>query len=112
MIELIIGILLGFFIVLLAMKTGFDKDSSFYPVLLIVIAFYYVLFAFQANDISEIIFETSIALIFSIIAILGHHRNLKIVGIISVQAILCTKPYYTLTMIAHMLLSRRLGSFF
>ena len=38
MVELIIGILLGIFIVLLAIKTGFDKDSSFYPVLLIVIS--------------------------------------------------------------------------
>ncbi|GFD72678.1 hypothetical protein MHM83_04870 [Tenacibaculum sp. Mcav3-52] len=81
MIELIIGILLGFFIVLLAMKTGFDKDSSFYPVLLIVIAFYYVLFALQANNTYEIIFETSIAFLFSIIAILGHHKHIKIVGI-------------------------------
>lgn len=81
MVELIIGILLGISIVLIAIKTGFDKDSSFYPVLLIVIAFYYVLFAFQAYNISEMIFETSIALLFSIIAILGHHRNLNIVGI-------------------------------
>jgi uncharacterized membrane protein len=81
MVELIIGILLGVFIVLLAIKTGFDKDSSFYPVLLIVIAFYYVLFAFQANKTYEIIFEVIIALLFSVIAILGHHRNLKLVGI-------------------------------
>lgn len=81
MLELIIGILLGIFIVLLAIKTGFDKDSSFYPVLLIVIAFYYVLFAFQTNNTYEIIFETGIALLFSIIAILGHHKHIKIVGI-------------------------------
>ena len=81
MVELIIGILLGVFIVLLAIKTGFDKDSSSYPVLLIVIAFYYVLFAFQANDTNEIIFEVIIAFLFSVIAIFGHHRNLKIVGI-------------------------------
>ena len=81
MVELIIGILLGIFIVLFAKKTGFDKDRSFYPLVLIVIAFYYVLFAFQANNLNEILFETGIAFLFTFIAILGHHRSLKIVGI-------------------------------
>jgi len=81
MFELIIGIVLGIFILLLAKVSGFDKDRSFYPLILIVIAFYYVLFAFQANNLNEILFESGIAFLFTFTAIIGHHRSLKIVGI-------------------------------
>lgn len=81
MTELIIGISLAIAIVLSARLSRFEKDRSFYPVLLIVIAFYYVLFAFQSFHKNEILFEVFVAIIFSVLAIWGHHINLKIVGL-------------------------------
>ena len=78
--DLIIGILLGILTIIAAKFTGFDRDRSFYPILLIVIALYYVLFAFQSNANDEILFEVVIALLFSALAVWGHHKSLKIVA--------------------------------
>lgn len=81
MTELIVGILLAIAIVVSARLSCFEKDRSFYPVLLIVIALYYVLFAFQTFRKDEILFEVSVAIIFLFLAILGHHKNLRIIGL-------------------------------
>ena len=79
MVELLIGIVLGGVIIFAAKATGFEKDRSFYPVVLIVIALYYVLFAFQSYDGIEIVFEIAIALLFSAVAVWGHRKGLIIV---------------------------------
>ena len=78
--ELAIGIILGFATVILAKFTGFSRDRGFYPLLLIVIALYYVLFAFQYAVNTAILFEVGIALIFSALAFIGHKRRLIIVA--------------------------------
>ena len=81
MVELLIGIVLGVIMVFAAKVTGFEKDRSFYPVVLIVIALYYVLFAFLSYDKVEILFEIAMALLFSALAVWGHHKGLKIVAV-------------------------------
>ena len=78
--ELLIGIILGLATVILARLTGFSKDRGFYPLLLIVIALYYVLFAFQHAASTAILFEVGIALIFSALAFIGHKRSLLAVA--------------------------------
>lgn len=78
--ELIAGIALAITIVWTARLAGFDKDRSFYPVLLIVIALYYVLFALQSYHIYSLLFEMLIAVSFVALALWGHRKNLAIVG--------------------------------
>lgn len=79
MVELLIGILLGGVIIFGAKVNGFEMDRSLYPVLLIVIALYYVLFAFQSYDRGEILFELVMALLFSALAVWGHRKGLILV---------------------------------
>ncbi len=81
MIELLIGIVIGIITVFTGKVTGFVIDRSFYPVLLIVIALYYVLFAFQSYDSIEILFEITIALLFTALAAWGHRKGLIIVAL-------------------------------
>ena len=69
--EYLIGIVLGLTIAALAKILGFDKDRSFYPVILIVIAMYYVLFAVMSESSDTIIIELIVALVFSALAIIG-----------------------------------------
>jgi len=69
--EYLIGIVLGLSIAVLAKILGFDKDRSFYPVILIVIAMYYVLFAVISESSDTIIIELTIALLFAALAIIG-----------------------------------------
>lgn len=80
MVELIAGIVLVIALIWVARSTGFEMDRSFYPVLLIVIALYYVLFAFQTFHLVCILFELFVAILFSGLAIWEHHRSLIIVG--------------------------------
>lgn len=77
--ELVIGIILGAATVVLAKVVGFSKDRSFYPLLLIVIALYYVLFAFQSFGTGEILFEAMVSLAFIALAFLGHKKSLLLV---------------------------------
>ncbi|MEQ9438413.1 MAG: DUF6010 family protein [Cyclobacteriaceae bacterium] len=79
--ELITGIVLATTIVWAARLAGFEKDRSFYPVLLIVIAFYYVLFSFQSYQIDQVLFEALIAFSFAAVALWGYHKSLFIVGV-------------------------------
>ena len=80
MVELIAGIVLVIALIWVARSTAFEMDRSFYPVLLIVIALYYVLFAFQTFHVGSILFEVFVAILFSGLAIWGNHRSLIIVG--------------------------------
>jgi len=49
--EYLIGLILSFLVAGFAIIVGFDRDRSFYPTVLIIIASYYVLFAVM--DASE-----------------------------------------------------------
>jgi hypothetical protein len=58
---------------------GFDRDRAFYPTVLVVIAFYYVLFSVMAGITRSTILEISIASIFVAAASVGFRRNLWLV---------------------------------
>ena len=59
-----------------ASLTGFDRDRAFYPTVLIVIASYYVLFAVVGGSGPALAVEVTIAIGFTILAILGFRKNL------------------------------------
>ena len=63
----------------LARVTNFDRDRSYYAVVLIVIATYYVLFACIANE--AVLTETIVAALFLIVAIVGVFRWPLLLGI-------------------------------
>lgn len=64
---------------LFAGALGLDKERSFYPVVLIVIAAYYVLFAAMAGSTSAIVAETLPALLFVAAAAVGFKKSLWVV---------------------------------
>ena len=73
------GVVLGITITFAARITEFDTDSSYHATLLVVIATYYVLFAYMSGEaiIEEILFASG----FSAIALLGTYRWLPLIGI-------------------------------
>ena len=77
--PVIIGAALAVILASFARLTNFDRDRSYYAVVLIVIATYYVLFACIANE--AIVAEIFVASIFSILAILGGLRWQILLGI-------------------------------
>jgi len=78
-IEFLIGAILAIAIAIFAKVTRFEKERSFYSTVLIVIASYYVLFAFISFESIEI--EIVIASIFSIAAIVGAFRWPVLLGL-------------------------------
>ena len=72
------GIGLGAGIALFARKLRFDRDRSFYPTVLIVIAAYYVLFAVIA--LQGILVEVTFAAIFVVMAVIGYQFRPWLVG--------------------------------
>ena len=75
----IIGISLAVVVGLFAGVVGLDKERSFYPVVLIVIAFLYVLFAAMAGSTSAIGMEILPALLFVAAAVVGFKKSLWVV---------------------------------
>jgi len=59
--------------------TGFDRDRSFYPTVLIVVASYYVLFAVMGGQALGV--ELAVAAGFSGLALLGGYGRLWLVGL-------------------------------
>lgn len=74
-----IGVTLAVMIAIAARITRFDIDRSYYATVLVVIASYYVLFAFIAQE--AILSEILVATLFSAIAILGVYRWTPLIGI-------------------------------
>jgi hypothetical protein len=70
-----IGIALALAIYLLARVAGFDRDRSFYPTVLIVIASYYVLFAVIGQSTQALLLETIVMALFAAVAIAGYKSN-------------------------------------
>lgn len=63
-----------------ARLSGFERDRSFYPTVLIVIGFLYVLFGAIDGRASVVLIEITFALFFSGIAMLGFSNGCWIVG--------------------------------
>ncbi|PTU32389.1 hypothetical protein [Stenotrophobium rhamnosiphilum] len=77
--DILIGISLALAISLLARIVGFDRERSFYPVVMIVIASYYGLFAVMSGSQQAFIAEAIPMTAFMLAAIIGFRKNLWIV---------------------------------
>ena len=67
----VIGFAVAALVALFANFFKFDRDRSFYPTVLIVVASYYVLFATMAGSARSIIVEASVMLLFVAAAVAG-----------------------------------------
>ena len=73
--EYVIGIVAATAVGLFGTVIGFDKERSFYPVVLIVIATLYLLFAVMAKSASSLVAEVISALVFIAMAALGFRKT-------------------------------------
>lgn len=73
--EYVIGIVAATAVGLFGTVIGFDKERSFYPVTLIVIATLYLLFAVQAGSTDALVAEVIPALLFVTAAALGFRKS-------------------------------------
>jgi len=73
--EYVIGVTAAVGVGLFGTMIGFDKERSFYPVVLIVIAALYLLFAVMAKSIDSLVAEAIPALIFVATAALGFRKT-------------------------------------
>ncbi|HSH96345.1 MAG TPA: hypothetical protein VK968_19515 [Roseimicrobium sp.] len=73
--EYVIGIAAAVGVGLFATVIGFDKERSFYPVVLIVIAALYLLFTAMAGSADTLVAEAIPALVFVAIATLGFRKT-------------------------------------
>jgi hypothetical protein len=80
LIAFITGVGLAVVLAIFGKLTGYEKDRSFFPTLLIVIASYYMLFAILDGSVSTILIEIAVASIFIVIAIWGSYQFPLIVG--------------------------------
>ena len=78
--PLIAGIVLPFAIGAFATLTGLDRDRAFYPVVLIVIALLYVLYAAIGGSPEALRIDGAIALAFIVAAVVGFRKSLWIVA--------------------------------
>ena len=74
--EYIAGIAIGIVVVAFSKVVGFDRDRSFYPTVLIVIASYYVLFAAIGQSMQVALAELIGMGVFLSLAIAGFKVNL------------------------------------
>jgi general stress protein CsbA len=77
--EYAAGVIIATAVGLLASLIGFDKERSFYPIVVIVIASYYVLFAAMAKSTDALVAEALPVLLFAAAAALGFRRTAWIV---------------------------------
>ncbi len=78
--EYIVGVALGLGACGLGTIVGFERDRAFYPVMMIVIASYYALFAVLADDGRALGIEIAISMVFVGLAVIGFRTNLWIVA--------------------------------
>lgn len=70
-----VGVVLAIVIGALAALVGFSRERGFYPLMMIVIASYYVLFALLAGTVQVHLGEIAAALAFSTLAIAGYKKS-------------------------------------
>lgn len=73
--EYVIGFVAAVGVGVFATVIGFDKERGFYPVVLIVIAFLYLLFAVMAGSTNSLLAEVVPALVFVALAVLGFRKS-------------------------------------
>ena len=78
--EFIVGMALALLVCGAASWLGMDRDRVFYPLILIVIASYYVLFAVIDGSDKALLSEIAISAVFTGITVVGFKRNLWLVA--------------------------------
>ncbi len=73
--EYLIGATIAISVCFAASLVGFDKDRAFYPIVLIVIASYYILFAAMGASMQTLLIELAAAAAFTVVAFVGFKRN-------------------------------------
>lgn len=74
--DIVIGIVLALATGIAGSVVAFDRERSFYPVILIVIATYYVVFAATGASWTAVMAESGVAGIFTVVAVIGYKRTL------------------------------------
>ncbi len=77
--ALLIGALLALSVGLFATGVGLDRDRSFYPVVMIVIALLYVLFAVMGGSTPALLVEILLCVAFCVVAVIGFKGSLWVV---------------------------------
>ena len=77
--ALVVGALLALSVGILATGSGLDRDRAFYPVVTIVIASYYTLFAVMGASTHALVVESLVGLGFLIAAVAGFKSSLWLV---------------------------------
>ena len=72
----LVAVVLGLFVGVFGRLTRFDRDRAFYPTALVVIAWYYILFAAMAGSRAALLGESVQLVVFTTIAVVGFRRNL------------------------------------
>jgi hypothetical protein len=80
-VALLVGALLAFSVGLFATGVGLDRDRAFYPVVTIVIASYYALFAVMGGSMQALVLESLWGAVFVIAAATGFKRSLWVVAV-------------------------------
>jgi hypothetical protein len=78
-VALLVGALLAFAVGLLGTYTGLERDRGFYPVVTIVVASYYALFAVMGASTHVLILESLACAIFLAAAVSGFKSSLWVV---------------------------------
>lgn len=74
----LVGVILALTVSILATFVGLDRDRAFYPILMIVIASYYGLFAIMGGSPQALAIESVVMAGFLLVSILGFKFNLWI----------------------------------
>jgi hypothetical protein len=78
-VALVVGALLALGVGLFATGTGLDRDRAFYPVVTIVVASYYALFAVMGSSTHALVLESLVGTVFLAGAVSGFKSSLWIV---------------------------------
>ena len=77
--ALVVGALLALIVGILATGSGLDRDRALYPVVTIVVASYYALFAVMGASTHALVVELFVGLGFLIVAVSGFKSSLWLV---------------------------------
>jgi hypothetical protein len=80
MMALMVGALLAVAVGFLGTRAGLERDRAFYPVVTLVVAHYYVLFAAMGADTQTLVLESQAGLVFLALAVSGFKASLWMVA--------------------------------
>ncbi len=78
--AIVVGVILALSVGISASIIGLDRDRAFYPTIMIVIAFYYALFAVMGGSIEVLALESIAIAVFVVTSIAGFKYSLWLVA--------------------------------